>query len=293
MLFEGFEVTDVETPRGRVHARVGGSGPPLLLLHGWPETHLMWHAVAPRLAGRFAVVAADLPGYGDSFRPTAGDDHAPHGKRALAADLVAAMARLGHDAFAVAGHDRGGRVGYRMALDHPGVVRRLAVLDIVPTGEIWSRADARFALGYWHWGFLAQPAPLPERLMLGDPDGCWLWVERLGMKADDRYPRAVVTAYRAQLTDAETVSAMCEDYRAGASIDREHDDADRGRRTIACPVRALWGADGALPRLYADPLALWRPYAPEVSGRAVDGASHFLVEDAPEEVAADVAEFFA
>jgi haloacetate dehalogenase len=293
MLFEGFEVTDVETPRGRVHARVGGSGPPLLLLHGWPETHLMWHAVAPRLAGRFAVVAADLPGYGDSFRPTAGDDHAPHGKRALAADLVAAMARLGHDAFAVAGHDRGGRVGYRMALDHPGVVRRLAVLDIVPTGEIWSRADARFALGYWHWGFLAQPAPLPERLMLGDPDGCWLWVERLGMKADDRYPRAVVAAYRAQLTDVETVSAMCEDYRAGASIDREHDDADRGRRTIACPVRALWGADGALPRLYADPLALWRPYAPEVSGRAVDGASHFLVEDAPEEVAADVAEFFA
>jgi haloacetate dehalogenase len=293
MLFEGFEVADVETPRGRVHARVGGSGPPLLLLHGWPETHLMWHAVAPRLAGRFTVVAADLPGYGDSFRPTARDDHAPHGKRALAADLVAAMARLGHDAFAVAGHDRGGRVGYRMALDHPGVVTRLAVLDIVPTGEIWSRADARFALGYWHWGFLAQPAPLPERLMLGDPDGCWLSVERLGMKADDRYPRAVVTAYRAQLTDAETVSAMCEDYRAGASIDREHDDDDRGRRTIACPVRALWGADGALPRFYADPLALWRPYAPEVSGRAVDGASHFLVEDAPEEVAADLVAFFA
>src|SRR5262249_25547277 len=170
MLFDGFDARDVATPRGAVHARVAGDGPPVLLLHGFPETHLMWHAVAPALAERFTVVAADLPGYGDSFRPPVSEDHAPHSKRALAEDLVAAMRRLGHDSFAVAGHDRGGRVAYRMALDHPGAVSALAALDIAPTGEIWSRADDRFALGYWHWPFLAQPAPLPERLMLGDPD---------------------------------------------------------------------------------------------------------------------------
>jgi len=291
MLFDGFDVTDVETPRGRVHARVGGYGPPLLVLHGYPETHLMWHAVAPRLAERFTVVAADLPGYGDSFRPPVSDDHASHGKRALAGDLVAAMAELGHHTFALAGHDRGGRVAYRMALDHPGVVTRLAVLDIVPTGEIWSRADARFALGYWHWAFLAQPAPLPERLILGDPDGFWVAIERMGMKRDARYPDEAVAVFRAQLTDPDTVTAICEDYRAGASIDRELDDADRGRRTIACPVRALWGGAGGLPRFYDDPLELWRSYAPDVTGRAVEGASHFLVEDAPAEVAADLLEF--
>jgi haloacetate dehalogenase len=292
VLFAGFKVTDVVTPRGTVRARVGGSGPALLLLHGYPETHLMWHGLAPRLAERFTVVAADLPGYGESFRPPVGEDHAPHSKRALALDLVNAMAELGHDTFSVAGHDRGGRVAYRMALDHPAVLTRLAVLDIVPTGEIWSRADAVFALGYWHWAFLAQPAPLPERLILGDPDAFWGSVQRMGIKADERYPEEVVGAYRAQLTDPEVLSAICEDYRAGATIDRALDDADHGHRTIACPVRVLWGAVGALPYFYDDPLELWRPYAPAVSGRAVNGASHFLVEDAPAEVAADLADFF-
>jgi haloacetate dehalogenase len=293
VLFEGFEVTDVETPRGTIRVRVGGSGQPLLLLHGYPETHLMWHAVAPRLAERFRVVAADLPGYGDSFRPPVSEDHAAHGKRALAGDLVAAMARLGHETFAVAGHDRGGRVGYRMALDHPAVVTRLAVLDIVPTGEIWARADARLAMGYWHWPFLAQPAPLPERLMLGDPDAFWITARRSGIKEDDeRYPAEVVEVYRAQLSDPAVVEAICEDYRAGATIDRELDEADRGRRTIECPVRALWGGAGALPIFYDDPLELWRPCAPDVTGRAVDGASHLVPEDAPDEVAAELLEFF-
>jgi haloacetate dehalogenase len=293
-LFEGFAVSDLETPRGNVRARVGGSGPPVLLLHGYPETHLMWHAVAADLAERFTVVAADLPGYGDSFRPPVTEDHVTYSKRALAEDLVAAMARLGHDTFAVAGHDRGGRVAYRMALDHPAVVTRLVVLDVVPTGEVWSRADARFALGYWHWAFLAQPAPLPERLILGDPDGFWIAAERIGMKTGDhRYPAAVTTAYRAQLDDPGFVTAMCEDYRAGATIDREHDDADHGTRTIACPVRSLWAGAGALPRFYDDPLEPWRAFAPELTGRAVQDASHFLVEDAPEEVAAELADFFS
>jgi haloacetate dehalogenase len=292
--FAGFELTELETPRGRVHARVGGDGPPLLLLHGFPQTHLMWHPVAARLAAGHTVVAADLPGYGNSFRPAPGEDHAPHSKRALAADLVAAMAALGHERFAVAGHDRGGRVGYRMALDHPGAVRSLAVLDIVPTGEIWRRADDVFAAGYWHWAFLSQAAPLPERMILGDPEGFWIAVERMGIKpGDERYPDEVVDAYRAQLTDPATVAAICEDYRAGATIDRALDDADRGERTIACPVRALWGGAGALPRFYEDPLELWRPLAPAVTGRAVAGASHFLVEDAPGEVAEDLGGFLA
>ena len=227
MTFDGFESKRIPTPRGDVFARVGGDGPPLLLVHGYPETHLMWHPVAPALAERFTVVAADLPGYGDSFRPPVSDDHASHSKRALAADLVAAMAALGFDTFAVAGHDRGARVAYRMALDHPAVVTRLAVLDVVPTGEVWRRADATLALGYWHWAFLAQPAPLPERLISADPDGFWLAAERIGLKpGDPRYPDAVLRAYRAQLDDPAFVTAMCEDYRAGATIDRAHDDAE-------------------------------------------------------------------
>jgi haloacetate dehalogenase len=292
LLFEHFHVADVPTPRGHVHVRIGGAGPPLLLLHGFPETHLMWHAVAPILSDRFTVIAVDLPGYGESFHPPVTEDHGAHSKRGLGADLLAAMSKLGHETFAVAGHDRGGRAAYRMALDEPSSVSRLAVLDIVPTGEIWSRADARFAIGYWHWSFLAQPPPLPERLILGDPDAFWLAAQRLGLKADERYPPQVLGAYRAQFAKPETVEAMCEDYRAGATIDRQLDDADRGRRTIACPVLALWGADGALPHFYDDPLELWRSYAPHIRGHPIHGASHFLVEDAPEEVAAELLEFF-
>jgi haloacetate dehalogenase len=294
MDYASFETVDVGTPRGVVHARVGGSGPPLLLLHGWPQTQLMWHAVAPALAERFTVVAADLPGYGASFRPPVSADHAAHSKRALAADLVAAMTELGHAAFAVAGHDRGGRVGYRMALDHPGAVTRLAVLDIVPTAEVWSHADALFALAYWHWGWLAQPAPLPERLIAGDPDAFWITAQRIGIKAGDpRFPDAVVAAYRAQLDDPGAIEAMCEDYRAGATVDRALDEADRGARTIECPVRVLWGAAGALPLFYDDPLALWLPYAPAATGRGLDGAGHFLAEDEPDLVAEDLLAFLA
>lgn len=292
MLFENFAVTDVPTPRGSVHACIGGSGPPLLLLHGFPQTHLMWHAVAPRLLKEFTVIVADLPGYGQSFRPPVSEGHSAHSKRALASDLLAAMGELGHATFALAGHDRGGRVAYRMALDHPESVSRLAVLDIVPTGDIWARADAVFAIGYWHWSFLAQPAPLPERMILGDPDAFWLSARRLGLKDDERYPQEVLDAYRAQCADPATVEAMCEDYRAGATIDRQLDDADRGRRTIGCPVLALWGSDGALPRFYDDPLELWRVYAPQLTGRAVEDASHFLAEDVPEVVADELLVFF-
>jgi haloacetate dehalogenase len=288
-MFEGFAEQELDTDRGVIFARVAGSGPPLLLLHGYPQTHLMWHAAAPRLAERFTVVAADLPGYGASFRPAVASDHAPHSKRALAADLVQAMAALGHERFAVAGHDRGGRVAYRMALDHPDRVSAAAVFDVVPTGEVWARADAQLSLLYWHWAFLAQPAPLPERLIAGDPDAFFdLHVRALGLGgASDRYPEDLMAAYRGLLDDPSTVEAICEDYRAGAGIDRDHDDADRGERFIECPLLALWSASGALPRLYGDVLEVWRPWAREVSGHGLE-ASHFLVEDQPEEAASEL-----
>jgi haloacetate dehalogenase len=286
--FAGFEQRSVTTGRGPVRAVVGGHGPPLVLLHGYPETLLMWHATAPLLAERYTVVATDLAGYGGSFRPPSTADHAPHGKRAMALDQVEAMAALGFDRFAVVGHDRGGRVAYRMALDHPQRIDRLAVLDVVPTGEVWWRMDAAVARGYWHWSFLALPPPLPERLITGDPDAFFdLHVrDQLGLgRLADRYPAAVVDAYRAQLADPGALVAMCEDYRAGATIDVEHDRADRDAgRSIACPVLVLWAGRGGLPRFYPDVLAVWRPWAPDLRGTAID-ASHFIAEDEPEQVA--------
>jgi len=291
-MFDGFAEHVLDTARGTVFARVGGDGPALLLLHGYPQTHLMWHAAAALLAERFTVVAADLPGYGASFRPAPAPDHVPHSKRALADDLVEAMAALGHERFAVAGHDRGGRVAYRMALDHPAKVAAVAALDVVPTGEVWARADARLALLYWHWGFLAQPAPLPERLIAADPGAFFdFHVRRLGLGgAADRYPDELMTAYRRLLDDRGTVEAICEDYRAGATIDRQHDDADRDQRRIECPALVLWSARGALPRLYDDVLEVWQPWARDVTGRGLD-ASHFLVEDEPGTVARELTAF--
>jgi haloacetate dehalogenase len=292
-MFDGFQERDLDTERGPIHARVGGSGPPLLALHGYPESHLMWHGCAEELAQRFTVVAADLPGYGDSHRPRPAADHVPHSKRAMGHDLRQAMASLGHERFAIAGHDRGGRVAYRMALDHPDAVSGLAVLDIVPTAEVWARADAQLALAYWHWGFLAQPAPLPERLIGSDPDAYYEHhVRRMGVGAEPRmYPKSVVDAYRRQLRDPAVVEAICEDYRAGATVDRELDEADRaaGRR-IEAPLLALWAGRGALPLLYDDVTAIWREWAPAAKGGELD-ASHFLVEDQPGELAARLAGF--
>jgi haloacetate dehalogenase len=289
-VFDGFEEHLVPTARGDVYARVGGDGPPLLLLHGYPQTHLAWHAAAPLLADSFRVVVVDLPGYGRSFRPAPAADHRPHSKRVLADDLVQLMRALGHERFAVAGHDRGGRIGYRMALDTPERVSALAVLDVVPTGDVWARADADLALLYWHWSFLAQPAPLPERLIGADPGAFFdFHVRALGMgKRADRYPPEVLAAYRAVLDDPAVVEAICEDYRAGAGVDRQDDDADAGRR-IACPVLALWSAAGALPRLYGDVLDVWRPWTTDLAGEGLD-TSHFLVDDDPEGVARRIAD---
>jgi len=293
-VFAQFAEHHVPTARGVIFARVGGAGPPLLLLHGYPQTHLMWHAAADLLVQQFTVIAVDLPGYGASFRPIPAPDHAPHSKRALALDLVQLMRALGHDSWMVAGHDRGGRIAYRMALDHPARVTAAAAFDVVPTGEVWARADARLALVYWHWSFLAQPAPLPERLIGADPGAFFDYhVRALGIGVTaGRYPATLVTAYRDLLDDPGTVEAICEDYRAGATIDREHDDADLGKRRIQCPLLLLWSARGALPRLYGDVLDVWRPWAQQVTGRGLD-STHFLVEDQPEEVASELGTFLA
>lgn len=287
-MFEGFESRRLAAGGGReVFARIGGDGPPLLLIHGYPQTHVMWHAVAPALAERFTVVAVDLPGYGASDRPPVQDDHVPHSKRAWAASLRTAMADLGHEHFAVCGHDRGARVTYRMALDHPEAVSRLAVLDIVPTSDVYDHASRASAAAYFHWYFLIQAKPLPEGLITPDPDH---WFEHSLMRMTDFEPEAM-EAYRAGWRDAAAVEAMCEDYRAGFYVDYEIDRADRdaGRR-IEQPVLALWGSRGPMPSWF-DMLEVWRPWCADLRGHAVD-ATHFLAEDRPEEVADDLIEFF-
>lgn len=294
-LFPAFEHRELATSRGSINAMVGGSGPPLLLLHGYPESLLMWHATAPLLAARHTVVATDLAGYGASFRPRPDVAHRAHAKRESACDQVEAMAALGFGSFAVAGHDRGGRVAYRMAIDHPGRVERAAVMDVVPTGEAWARADAKLARTYWHWSFLAQPAPLPERLIAGDPDAFFDLHLRgqLGLGEEPRrYPDEVVDSYKRALRDATAVEAMCEDYRAGAGADVEDDQADRAAgRKIDCPLLVLWAGRGALPHLYPSVIGAWSGWADDLAGAAVE-ARHFMAEESPRETADQLLGFF-
>jgi haloacetate dehalogenase len=259
-------------------------------LHGYPETHLAWGQVAHRLADDFTVVAPDLRGYGDSSKPVPVADHRSYGKRAMAGDGIGLMRQLGFDRFDVVGHDRGGRVAYRMALDHPEVVRRVTVMDVVPTGEVWARADARFALGYWHWAFLALPAPIPETLIAHDPEFFFFDAEFGG--AIRGFQPAAVSDYGRCVRDPAVIQAMCEDYRAGATCDRMNDDEDRaaGRR-ISCPLQVLWSGRGALESWY-DTLAVWREWADDVTGEALD-CGHFLMEEAPDETLAALRRFHA
>ncbi len=290
-LFPGFAVHDLETPGGRVHARAGGSGPPLLLLHGYPQTHAIWHRMAGPLAARFTVVAADLRGYGDSAKPPTAPDHAPYSKRAMAQDAVDAMALLGLESFHVVGHDRGGRVGHRLALDHPGRVRSLTVLDIAPTLAMCEATDLEFARAYYHWFFLIQPAPLPERLIGADP--AFFLREKLRGWSQGRWPfdETALAEYLRCFDDPATIHASCEDYRAAATIDLEHDRADRdaGRR-VRCPGLALWGERGTVHRCFR-PIEEWRRVADaEVTGRALP-SGHYLPEEVPEDVLRDLVPF--
>ena len=286
---------EIRTDETTIFARIGGSGPPLLLLHGFPETHLMWRDVAPVLEREFTVVCADLRGYGRSGCPRSDAEHTPYAKRAMARDMVDVMAALGFARFDVAGHDRGGRVAYRLALDHPDRVGRVAVLDIIPTAAVWRRADDRFAIGYWPWSLLAQPAPLPEQLLTAAADAVVDNARAEWGSAATAFPASVRDAYVEVLRAPEHAHAICEEYRAAATLDRVHDEADLalGRR-IRGPLLALWSATGPLAAWYDDvggPLALWRQWCDEVRGEAVNGG-HFFPEEVPEWTAGALARFF-
>lgn len=282
-MFEGFTTAAVRTSDTTIHAVSGAKGPPVLLLHGYPQTHVLWHRIAPRLAEDFTVVAADLRGYGDSGKPGDGENHFTYSKRAMAQDQIEVMKHFGFEKIAVVGHDRGGRVAHRMAADHPDRVTRLAVLDIVPTHKIFHAVSKEFATAYYHWFFLIQPAPFPETLIGNSLD---FFMNR---QFRALIPNAVTPdAYAEYLRcfrDPATVHAACEDYRAAASIDLQHDQADLNRK-IACPLLALWAERGAMHRMF-DVLATWRERAENVSGKALPGG-HFLPEESPEQTLAEL-----
>jgi haloacetate dehalogenase len=285
-MFEGFTQRQVTTAEARINLRYRGEGPPVLLLHGHPQMHVMWHRVAPRLAETYTVICADLRGYGDSSKPLTTPDHEPYSKRAMARDMIEVMQVLGFERFAVVGHDRGGRCAYRMALDHPERITALSVLDIIPTSEHFRRTDMAFAMGYWHWFFLAQPYDLPERLIASDPEAFYL------RRGRTMFDERALAEYRRCFTDPDTIHAMCEDYRAGATIDMRLDEEDRtsGRR-IACPVQALWALRNGLERWY-DVLGVWQDWANRVEGHGID-CGHYLAEEAPAETLAALEPFLA
>jgi len=289
-MFKGFERRRVATTGAEISVARAGTGPPLLLLHGYPQTHAMWHQVAPRLAEDFTVVVADLRGYGDSGKPPSAADHFTYSKRAMAADAVEVMQALGYDEFSVAGHDRGARVAYRLALDHPDRIRRLAVLDIIPTHTVFSTVDKAVATSTFHWFFLIQPYDLPERLIGGAPEYFLrTLLARWSGSGFTCFSADALAEYVRCFSDPATIHATCEDYRAGATVDFALDAHDFGRRTIACPTLVLWGGLGRVER--RDPLAVWRQWAADVSGGPLP-CGHFLAEEAPDETGDALRTFF-
>jgi haloacetate dehalogenase len=291
-LLENFEDHDVDVDGTRIHAAVGGAGPPVLLLHGYPQSHVMWHRVAPELADRHTVVLADLRGYGDSSRPPSQVDHASYSKRAMAADQVGLMRQLGFQSFSVVGHDRGARVAHRLCLDRPEVVSRAAFLDIVPTRHVLAHVDRGMAQAYYHWFFLSQDPDLPEHLIGADP--AYYLRRKLaqwsGGAGIELFAPEAVEEYVRCFSDPEVIRASCEDYRAGASIDLEHDEGDAaaGRR-VECPTLVLWGAKGFVGRAY-HVLDVWNQYATDVRGQALEGG-HFLAEEQPDATLSALREF--
>ena len=288
-LFPAFRAERITTSGATIHCVVGGSGPALLLLHGYPQTHAIWHRVAPRLAERFTVVCSDLRGYGDSSKPDGGAKHVAYSKRAMAQDQLEVMRALGFSRFGLIGHDRGGRVAHRLCLDHPQAVERVAVLDISPTRAMYDGTTMAFATAYYHWFFLIQPFDLPERLIGADPLyylhrklGGW------GSNPSHFDPRAMAE-YERCFRNPATIHASCEDYRAAATIDLEHDAADAQVR-VECPLLALWGERGVVHRLF-DPIADWKKVARDVRGRALP-SGHYLAEEVPDETLGELLAFF-
>ncbi|MGI9334927.1 MAG: alpha/beta fold hydrolase [Gammaproteobacteria bacterium] len=291
-MFEHFETRRIRTGEAELHVRLGGAGPPLLLLHGYPQTHACWHAVAPALARHYSLVMPDLRGYGDSHGPPPDPAHERYSKRTMAMDMIELMLELGHERFALAGHDRGGRVGYRLALDHPQCIERFAAIDIVPTLSVFESTDMSIAMSSYHWFFLSQPAPMPETLIGADPA---YYLEHLLSRwagSRDRLAGTAVAEYARCFARPSVIAATCEDYRAGATLDIEHDRADReaGRR-IECPTLVLWGR-GYLKSKTGSPLEVWREWATDVREVALD-CGHFVLEEEPEAAAAALIEFFA
>ena len=293
-MFSGFETTSVDVGETTIFIRRKGSGRPLLLLHGFPETHVMWHRVGPALAEEYTVVCADLRGYGSSGKPPSNPDHGPYAKSAMALDMVRMMEAQGFGRFSVVGHDRGARVAYRMALDHRERIERLAVLDIIPTSEAFERADARLALGFWPWSLLSQPEPLPERLIAGDPEAVVDDALRQWGSDPAGFPADVRAAYVEALRDPETVHAICEEYRAAATVDLAQEAEDRrAERRMACPTLVLWSEGSALDTWYQEaggPLGIWREWADQVTGRAIAGG-HFFPEGNAGETIAELRDF--
>lgn len=291
-LFPGFATRDIRTSGAEIHCVVGGAGPPLLMLHGYPQTHAMWHRIAPALAREFTVVCPDLRGYGDSEKPASDASHAAYSKRAMAQDMAEVMRALGFPRFRLAGHDRGGRVAHRLCLDHPDAVECVAILDISPTRTMYAGTDKAFATAYYHWFFLIQPFDLPEKLIGADPVyylrrkiGAWSG----GLSYFD--PRALAE-YTRCFANPATIHATCEDYRAAATIDLEHDEADiAAGRKVTCPLLVLWGDKGVVNRMF-DPLRDWGAVAAGVRGQAVP-SGHFLAEEAPDETLRELRAFFA
>jgi len=264
-VFEGFEVFDIASTGTTIHGRRGVQGPPVLLLHGNPETRLMWHRVAPRLAERFTVVTTDLRGFGDRGTPPSASDHAPYSMREIARDQVEVMNALGYATFSLVGHDRGARCAYRMALDQPRAVTHLAVLDIIPTGEVLARADMDFSLGFWVRSFIAAPEPVPEQLIAQAPAIIVNHMLDAWSKEPDPFSAEVRAAYIDQFRDPDTVHAICEQYRAAATLDYQHDQTDRGQRRITYLTLALWSHTGPVAHWY-QPLQIWKAWSDEVHG---------------------------
>ncbi|MGZ8634921.1 MAG: alpha/beta fold hydrolase [Solirubrobacteraceae bacterium] len=285
-MFDGFALDRIDVGEAVLRVRHGGVGPPVVLLHGHPRTHTTWHRVAPLLAGRHTVVCPDIRGYGESSKPPTTPDHEPYSKRAKARDIVALMRMLGHERFAVVGHDRGAYVAFRTALDHPHATSALTVLDAVPIAEALDRADARFAGAWWHWFFLGQTDKPAERVISADPEA-WYRPNRALMGEEN------LADYLRAINEPATVHAMCEDYRAGLGIDYEQDVADReaGRR-IACPTLIGWSLQDDMEELYGDPLAVWQPWVTDLEGATID-SGHHMAEEAPEELAAALAGFLS